>query len=517
SVPFAFQAANAHMVAGLHADAFADSAHGHSSLEVASFSMPTGAAAGRVLTSDGAGVATWQAPQAMPDADWVVSGDDMYSGVSGKIGIGTASPQYRVEISDSSEDFARQGLHVELKSSTTRGGAAVVGATWSGSAEAPSTGVVGTALSSEGVAIGVYGTSQAASGRGVQGTATHTSGVNYGVYGRTSSSNGYASYFEGGRNYFQGRVGIGVTSPTCKLQVSDLGSGYLKYALKIDNSSSTAGTATGMLFKVDSSADPGLECGKGAIVYERTDTYNRGEFHILQDSGANANVADLDDAVVTVKNNGRVVIGTGAGYSKLYVNETSNQAQATAVYATCTSTTAENASGVLGVVESETATGGVGVAGWATYQGGSGVGVWGETAGVTGQGVQASATHTSGRNFGIKASTSSPNGYAGYFLGGRNYFQGNVGIGWDNPGRCPLYVTSTSLPDSMVVVYGLHNSLAGRACGGVWGQTNTCDGQYPGFGVKGTAGCNHGTGFGVIGEAYADSGVAVYAIADHHT
>ncbi|MFZ1947550.1 MAG: hypothetical protein WAW06_08390, partial [bacterium] len=67
SVPFAFQAANAHMVGGLHADAFADSAHGHSSLEVASFSMPTGAAAGRVLTSDGAGVATWQAPQAMPD------------------------------------------------------------------------------------------------------------------------------------------------------------------------------------------------------------------------------------------------------------------------------------------------------------------------------------------------------------------------------------------------------------------------------------------------------------------
>src|SRR5512136_2541192 len=33
SVPFAFQAANSHMVAGLHADAFADSAHSHHSLD----------------------------------------------------------------------------------------------------------------------------------------------------------------------------------------------------------------------------------------------------------------------------------------------------------------------------------------------------------------------------------------------------------------------------------------------------------------------------------------------------
>jgi hypothetical protein len=173
-------------------------------------------------------------------------------------------------------------------------------------------------------------------------------------------------------------------------------SGMLWYTLKLDNSGTANGTATGILFKVDTSVEPGPERGKGGIVYEKTDTYNRGDFHILQDSGANTDVASLDDAVVTIKNNG------------------------------------------------------------------------------------------------------------------------NVGIGTRNPGY-PLCVTSKSLPDSAVAIVGFHDSFAGRACGGVWGQTNTADGQYPGFGVRGTAGANHGTGRGVIGEAYADSGVAVYAMAEHHT
>jgi hypothetical protein len=128
SVPFAFQAANAHMVAGLHTDAFADSAHGHNALDaadgspagavfvdgagnagvgtqapearldvagtarVSGFEMPTGAAAGSILTSDAAGAGTWQAPQAAIDGDWILSGGDMYSGVPGDVGIGTSNP-----------------------------------------------------------------------------------------------------------------------------------------------------------------------------------------------------------------------------------------------------------------------------------------------------------------------------------------------------------------------------------------------------------------------------------------
>src|SRR5512136_687914 len=59
SVPYAFQAVNSHMLEGLHPDAFADSAHGHSSLVVESFTMSSGAGIGLVLTSDAAGHGTW--------------------------------------------------------------------------------------------------------------------------------------------------------------------------------------------------------------------------------------------------------------------------------------------------------------------------------------------------------------------------------------------------------------------------------------------------------------------------
>jgi hypothetical protein len=57
-------------------------------------------------------------------------------------------------------------------------------------------------------------------GFGVYGLANNANGVNYGVYGRTTSPTGYAGYFVGGRNFFQGNVGIGLANPVQKLDVS---------------------------------------------------------------------------------------------------------------------------------------------------------------------------------------------------------------------------------------------------------------------------------------------------------
>ena len=78
---------------------------------------------------------------------------------------------------------------------------------------------VGVRGTHAGSGYGVYGT--APSGVGVYGIASGSSGTNYGVRGSTSSSTGYAGYFTGGRNYFQGRVGIGTTSPDDDLHVAD--------------------------------------------------------------------------------------------------------------------------------------------------------------------------------------------------------------------------------------------------------------------------------------------------------
>jgi hypothetical protein len=56
-------------------------------------------------------------------------------------------------------------------------------------------------------------------GIGVFGRASSASGVNYAVYGRTLSPDGYSGYFLGGKNYFEGRVGMGAVAPAAPLHV----------------------------------------------------------------------------------------------------------------------------------------------------------------------------------------------------------------------------------------------------------------------------------------------------------
>ncbi|MBU1563952.1 hypothetical protein KKF83_02735, partial [Patescibacteria group bacterium] len=46
---------------------------------------------GQVWKSDGSGRGVWGAAQAGGDNDWIISGNNMYSGVSGNVGIGTSN------------------------------------------------------------------------------------------------------------------------------------------------------------------------------------------------------------------------------------------------------------------------------------------------------------------------------------------------------------------------------------------------------------------------------------------
>jgi hypothetical protein len=61
--------------------------------------------AGKVLTSDASGLASWQTLSPGSDSDWMVSGNEMYSIPSGHVGIGTTSPSSK--------------LHVEFDSGST--------------------------------------------------------------------------------------------------------------------------------------------------------------------------------------------------------------------------------------------------------------------------------------------------------------------------------------------------------------------------------------------------------------
>jgi len=56
-------------------------------------------AVGKVLTSDASGNATWQPANGGGDNDWIINGNNMYSGVSGNTGVGTPSPTKKMDVS----------------------------------------------------------------------------------------------------------------------------------------------------------------------------------------------------------------------------------------------------------------------------------------------------------------------------------------------------------------------------------------------------------------------------------
>lgn len=154
-------------------------------------------------------------------------------------------------------------------------------------------------------------------GRGVYGAATASSGTNYGVYGKTFSSEGYAGYFEGGKNYFEGNVGIGTTSPQSELHLYSNYDGstilkietdhmYGNVLLDLDRGDPHRRAAIRYLTQGSESWCTGMLYDDGII----TDDY-----HIATGGGlANANYAKL-----TILTNGNVGIGTRSPEEKLEV------------------------------------------------------------------------------------------------------------------------------------------------------------------------------------------------------
>jgi hypothetical protein len=59
---------------------------------------PSGGSAGDILTVTAGPDVQWAAPAAAPDADWTISGSNMYSAVSGNVGVGITAPVEKFEV-----------------------------------------------------------------------------------------------------------------------------------------------------------------------------------------------------------------------------------------------------------------------------------------------------------------------------------------------------------------------------------------------------------------------------------
>jgi len=134
-------------------------------------------------------------------------------------------------------------------------------------------------------------------------------------------------------------------------------------------------------------------------------------------------------------NTGNVGIGTTNPSNPLHVVSAQTGITSAVIYGINTATSASPwLYGVHGRVSSSTTSDpSIGILGQATNTTGNSVGVWGEASGTEGRGIRGVALHATGVNYAIQGVTASPNGYAGYFSGGKNFFSGNVGIGQTNP------------------------------------------------------------------------------------
>ena len=201
---------------------------------------------------------------------------------TGDVGLGTTNPQGQLHVTRAAGNNLSYGLQLQNEDGTNGGGSAT-----------------GMLFAVEGV--GQFGKGAlayertAGFGRGSfhilqnSNTSTDNPSLNDAVMTITNT----------------GDVGLGTTTPQQRMHITNAPNGSV-FDMQLQRTSGTVGETTGMLFSVEGAG----QYGKGALIFERTTGFARGDFHFLQNADASTANPDITDAVMTIKSDGDVGIGT---------------------------------------------------------------------------------------------------------------------------------------------------------------------------------------------------------------
>lgn len=183
----------------------------------------------------------------------LVGNDAVYT--QGKVGIGNDAPDALLDVLHTASTESAAEIHTA--------NAANVSPALQVTHDGLGVGVMG--LCDAG--IGVEGRATQASATGVKGENTANVGTTYGVHGSVTSLSGFAGYFTGGRNYFEGNVGIGIDSPSHRLDIHDSTLAATVMNLRRNNNSANNSDMLQIVMGSESSdTSQFIECERGVDV-----------------------------------------------------------------------------------------------------------------------------------------------------------------------------------------------------------------------------------------------------------